>query len=194
MVEETPAPEPVSPPEVEPPKTFHIKQEAQLVTKRTELHHEDLPHIPQFKPWHVTLYIRMTESMESLEPRVFFVRAHGAYDAVAEAVKLWNRWFRPGGETPSMFGPKFPCIEDRMLSMCIDEGDWREMLKQAHKMEARDVNWFKYSGMRLNPVGFTFKDAHKCTVVNFNPDKHIWKKKGFRKNHDQAGGRSRTKK
>lgn len=170
------------------PKLFHIKQEAELVTKRTVVHHEELPHMKQFKPWHVTLYMQMTAETESgTEPRVFFVRAHGAYDAVGEAVKLWTRWYKPEAETKGMWANKFPSLEDRMLSMSIDEGDWKEMLKQAHKVEARDPAWFYYSGQRENPVGFTFKDAHKCTVVNFNPDKHIWKKKNFqRKNPPRA--------
>jgi hypothetical protein len=139
-----------------------------------DVHPDEMKELPQFTPWHVTLYIRHSAAEEAdLHPRVYFVRQPTASDASILGVHLWMQWENPDGLKP--FPPKYPTYEDRAGMMFIDDGDYMTAWKRAQRVPGH-----RYIGMKANPMAFTFPGSEKFDVITWDQDKVGHRQKNFR--------------
>jgi hypothetical protein len=94
----------------------------------------------------ITFFVQKSEwDMHSYE-RTYWLRADEPNKAAMMAITLWKFWEKKDSEE------RFPRYEDRAESVVIDEGDWKEALR-----ECRHMKRFIFAGRNPEaPMAFSF--------------------------------------
>lgn len=102
---------------------------------------------PRWRPWAVTLLIYPDKHPAKIYDVQYFCRCGNPRDAVAFAEAMFQQWEK------KVFAPDwpYPDTEGAARAECIDEGDWKNILKEAQKARV-----FKYFGDKVNPQCFTY--------------------------------------